>query len=156
MEFQSTQPIAKIAVYLDAENDKMESVKVDRLFLEGMAVDHQVETIRFRFAWGGYDSTGKFHKALALGASDRSIQSNVKCNVCTSGQKDKPCDKGCEAHIFRSCARNEQGNPIQDHGEAFVSKVLLDHGKLEDILRGGWQFKEPIELMYQGKSVWKG
>lgn len=138
MELKSKVPIGLMAVVVDEAAQKVEAVNVDTLRMMAMVVNHQTKAMQFAFAWGGYDSTGKFHMDPHRPASHRSIQANV------DGERE----------IWQACACDDHGNPVLDHGEAFVRKVLVDHKKLHDIVNGGWAFDE-IELTHKGDQVFK-
>jgi hypothetical protein len=154
MEFRSNSTIGKMAVVTDAENDKSEVVKVDALRMLGMTVNHDKKSLAFGFMWGGYDSTGKWNACPALGASNRTINSNVKCNKCTANPATTEHEPNCEAAIYQACCIDAQANPILDHGEAFVSKVLIDHGKLKDIVESTWALPVGMTLSHNGTVVY--
>jgi hypothetical protein len=153
MEFKATKPIAVIAVFTNPATRTMEAVEIDILAERAFVIHHDNKTMNVGFRWGGYDSVGKFHIAVDLGASNRSIQANVQCSKCIKDQSATDHDANCEAAIWKACACDEKGNPVHDT-EAIKAKVLLDSGKLKDIVEGGWNFDE-LELTYNGATVYK-
>jgi hypothetical protein len=154
MELKSSKPIGKAAVYIDFENEKMESVKIDTLRINGVAVTHSRGEMGFEFIWGGYDSNGLFRPATNLEISHRAIKDSVKCNKCVKDPLSQDHEPGCESNVWRKCTKDEKGNSILDHGEAFVAKVMIEHGKIKDIIEGKWDIPD-LELTYKGEVVYK-
>ena len=155
MEFKSTTPVALLSVITDVANRKSEVVDTDTLRLHAIVVNHQTESMVFSFVWGGYDSNKKFHVHPQLPASSRSIQRNAKCLECTNNPKAVVHRPNCQSVLWHHCTKDENGNPILDHGEAFVKKVMLDYRVIDDVVNGGWDFPDGIELTYNGQSVFK-
>ncbi len=152
MELKATVPVAKMPVYVDPDSELMESVKVDTLQISGILVTHSKKEMSFEFWWGGYDSKGIFHAAEKIGISHLEIKATVQCKECQKDPKTPNHDPDCESFIFHVCARDLHGNPVIDHGTAFVEKVMLQYGRLKSILRG-WTCPN-LELSYKGHVVY--
>lgn len=135
MELKALKPISKMGAGF---GETSEIIDVDTLSLEAIVVNHHTKSMILAFQWGGYDSTGKWHAVPphVLPASHRSIQANVP------GEKE----------IWDACCIDEKGNPVRNHDTAFVAKVLFEHGKLADIMNGGWAMKD-VELQHEGVTV---
>jgi hypothetical protein len=118
MEFQAEVPIALMAVVTDPVARTVEVVDVDRLrlvlfginYAPGAAVGTNAGNLQLTFAWGGYDSTGKFSVDPRQKAGGRSISSDV------DGEKD----------IWKLAAFDALGNPLLEFNAAFFEKLLLD------------------------------
>ena len=135
MELKATTPIGLMAVVTNVETREVEAVDLDTLKLYAIVVNHATQAMQLAFVWGGYDSAGKFHVS-SLPASHRSIQANVDG----------------ERAIWDACMCDENGNPVTDFGTDFVKKILFDHGKISDIVNGGWNLEE-VTLTHNGKTV---
>ena len=137
MELKAVKPIGLMSVVKDVDTREVEAVDLDTLRLYALVVNHATQAMQLAFVWGGYDSSGKWHVS-SLPAAHRSIQANV------DGERD----------IWEACACDDHGNPVTDFGTAFVEKILFTHGKIADIVNGGWTLDE-VELRHNGKSVFK-
>jgi hypothetical protein len=140
MELKAVNPVGKMAVVTDHDNDKSEVVKIDTLRLKRFYIDFQLRQLHIAFAWGGYDSTGNFKYADGVAPSERVI------NGAVDGERE----------IFNACALCPKGNPLH-HSDfpGLIEKVLLEHKKLDDIVNGGWTFKDGLELTYNSQTVFK-
>lgn len=139
MEFKSVKPIGVMAVVINEETRAVEAVDVDTLRMMAIVVNHQTKAAQFAFAWGGYDSLGRFHMDPHRPAGHRTLQANV------DGERE----------IWNACMKDAAGNPVLDHGEEFVRKILVDHGKLKDVINGSWDLPDDTDVHHKGKSVFK-
>jgi hypothetical protein len=150
MEFKATKPIGLMAVVVDEANALTEAVKVDTLrlmlfainYCPGAAVGTDQGNMQFAYAWGGYDSTGRFHTDNHRVASHRTISSDVP------NEKD----------LWAVAAFDNGGNPLHSHGDDFHKKLMLEtpllgRPLLHWIVEGGWQLQE-LELHHEGKPVY--
>lgn len=154
MEFKASKHIGLMAVVIDEANEISETIRVDTLRMMSIVVNHHAKAMLFAFAWGGYDTLGKFHMDPNRPASHKSIQENVKCNKCSENPETEEHGANCEALIWNECACDENGNPVLDHGEAFVRKVMIDREKIHDVIAGAWPLKE-LELKHAGQCVYR-
>lgn len=139
MQLKSKKHIGLMAVVIDEETEKAETIRVDTLQMMSFVINYATRQMMIAFAWGGYDSTGKFHMDPNRPASHRSINAEV----------------GGEREIWQACAIDEKGNPrkAEEFG-AVVEKVLFEHRKIDDVVNGGWNLEE-VELTHKGDSVFK-
>jgi hypothetical protein len=150
MEFKATKPIGLMAVVIDEANALTEAVKVDTLrlmlfainYCPGAAVGTDQGNMQFAYAWGGYDSKGRFHTDNHRPASHRTISSDVP------NEKD----------LWAAVAFDALGNPLPAHGEDFHAKLmlgtpLLGRPLLHWIVDGGWQLQE-LELNHKNQVVY--
>jgi len=138
MEFKSTKPVGLLAVITDPIARAMEAVDIDVLAEDAFVVNHINGNLMLAYTWGGYDSSGKWHRDLLRGTCQITVQENV------DGQRE----------IWNQCTRCPKGNPIRNYDEAFKLKVLVEHGLLANIVNSGWNFEE-LELTHKGISVFK-
>jgi hypothetical protein len=145
MEFKSTKPIGLMAVVTDEVAGTVEAVKVDTLrlllfainYCPGAAVGTDQGNMQIAYAWGGYDSKGKFHTDNHRLASNRTISSDV------------PNEK----ELWAAVAFDAIGNPLPTgHGLDFHRKLMIETSLLGRplihwIVEGGWQLQE-LELSH--------
>lgn len=140
MELKAKKKISTMAVVMDQENETAEAVKVDTLRMMSFVINYATKAMQVAFAWGGYDSEGKFHMDPHMPAAHRALNSNV------DGERE----------LFEQLCYDETGNPLEYFDQAFFLRLLdaelAGRSIIRHVVDGGWPIEE-LELSHKGKPV---